>query len=129
MYQSPDIRPKNLKLLAFKFPLNAIFSILHRISGVALIFSLIGYLAIAHLLWLHPDVSLNMINNHWILLCLHSFFWSAVIFHWLTGIRHLIAEKLFNNHWYQRLAANWSSYLILASWLITTLFTLRFIWS
>lgn len=129
MYQSSDVRPKNLNLQTFKFPLNAIFSILHRISGVVLIISLIGYLAVAHLVWLHSEVRLSLINEHWILLCLHSFFWLAVTFHWLTGIRHLLAENAFDSTNYQRLAANWSNYLILLLWLGISAYALNLIWS
>ncbi|WP_173272295.1 succinate dehydrogenase, cytochrome b556 subunit [Thiosulfatimonas sediminis] len=129
MYQSSDHRPKNLNLLAFNFPLNAIFSILHRISGVALIISLFGYLAVANLIWLHAEVRLSLINDHWILLCLHSLFWLAVIFHWLTGARHLLAENVFNTVWYSRLASNTSNYLILVLWLVASAFALNRIWT
>jgi succinate dehydrogenase / fumarate reductase cytochrome b subunit len=128
MYQSPDIRPKNLNLFAFKFPLNAIFSILHRITGVALVLALTGYFFLANLIWLHSEIHLADIHDHWIILCLHSTFWLTAIFHWLTGVRHLLAETLFQTAWYEKLAGKWSSYLILILWLAASLYSLSLIW-
>ncbi|MBO1924022.1 succinate dehydrogenase, cytochrome b556 subunit [Thiomicrorhabdus sp. 6S3-12] len=129
MYQSNDPRPRSLNLLAFHFPLNAWLSVLHRITGLLLIVSLIGYLALANLIWLHPDVRLSAINQHWIPLCMHSVFWAAVSFHWLTGLRHLLAEKLYDTTWYSRLASPLCNSLVLLVWLLICLFSWQTIWN
>lgn len=87
-------RPVNLNLFTIKFPIPAIVSILHRISGV-LVFLLIPFL-----LWL-LQASLSSIEQFdalyeifdgilvrfilWVLL-------SALLFHLIAGIRHLLMD-------------------------------------
>lgn len=87
-------RPKNLNLLTIRFPLPAIVSILHRISGVVL------FLMIPFLLW---GLKLSLASAQdfddvrqfmayplckliiWLLL-------SAFIYHFIAGIRHLLMD-------------------------------------
>lgn len=90
MYNS---RPKNLNLLTIRFPLPAIVSILHRISGVIL------FLMIPILLWL-LDSSLTLdgfvalqdgLGNFFVKL----FAWLLLVplcFHLVAGIRHLLMD-------------------------------------
>lgn len=89
-----DKRPINLDLTTIKFPIPAIASILHRISGVAL------FLFIPFLLWLLDAVLLSEesffqlqrtlsspLNKFilWVLL-------ASLIYHLLAGIRHLLMD-------------------------------------
>lgn len=87
-------RPKNLNLLTIRFPLPAIVSILHRISGVIL------FLLIPLMLWglsLSLSSSDDFDNLHLFLSSpLMKFliwgFLSAFIYHFLAGIRHLFMD-------------------------------------
>ncbi|WP_095498579.1 succinate dehydrogenase, cytochrome b556 subunit [Paraferrimonas haliotis] len=87
-------RPVHLNLQTIRFPATAIASILHRISGVIMFF------AIGILLWL-LNASLTSAESFAELQqCLSSFFakfivWgiiTALIYHMLGGIRHLIMD-------------------------------------
>ncbi|MYD42583.1 MAG: succinate dehydrogenase, cytochrome b556 subunit [Gammaproteobacteria bacterium] len=87
-------RPVNLSLIAFRFPIAAIISILHRISGVVLFIGM-GYLA--YLL----SMSLQSAESFaWVLHAMHHtahgfFLWlvvSAVAYHFIAGIRHLLLD-------------------------------------
>lgn len=87
-------RPINLDLTTIQFPITAVVSILHRISGVILFFYL------PFLLWL-LDQSLNSSTHFlnlqadlsesymkwllWILL-------AALFYHFVAGIRHLLMD-------------------------------------
>lgn len=87
-------RPKNLNLLTIRFPLPAIASICHRLSGVAL------FLLIPFLLWV-LDFSLTLSGfetiQSWII---NSGFMKLIIwlifipfcFHLVAGIRHLLMD-------------------------------------
>lgn len=87
------VRPKNLDLFTIRFPLPAIVSILHRISGVVL------FLLIPFCLWL-LQYSLTYTGYD----ALQTFFhrplvkfvlWGALIsfvYHLVAGIRHLFAD-------------------------------------
>ena len=87
------VRPKNLDLFTIRFPLPAIVSILHRISGVVLFF------LIPACLWVFQySLTYTGYEN------LHAFFhepWVkfiffglslAFIYHLLAGIRHLLTD-------------------------------------
>lgn len=86
-------RPKNLNLFTIKFPIPAIISILHRITGVIL------FLMIPLILW---GFSYSLTNNGFDTLQLwldNTFvkilFWSFFIpfcFHLIAGIRHLLSD-------------------------------------
>lgn len=87
-------RPKNLNLLTIRFPLPAIVSILHRISGVIL------FLMIPFGLWA-LDLSLSspedFDNLHQFLSSplMKLIIWgllSAFIYHFFAGIRHLLMD-------------------------------------
>ena len=89
-----DSRRINLNLLTIRFPITAITSILHRISGVFL------FLLIPLLLWM-----LQMsLNSHWNYLEVldyldHPFFkliifalLASLIYHFFAGVRHLLMD-------------------------------------
>lgn len=87
-------RPVNLDIGTIHFPIAAIVSILHRISGVALFF------ATALLLWMF-DSSLSSAEGFaGVKACLNTF-WSKVVillifaglaYHLAAGIRHLLMD-------------------------------------
>lgn len=128
MYQPSDPRPRNLSLTTFHFPFNAILSILHRISGVVLIISLLGFLALLHLLIWHQDVTVTTLTNHWLVILLTSVFWSALGFHWLTGLRHLLAEHFLTPKLYQNINSKAVSISLVSIWVVFNLALLWFLW-
>ena len=90
MHQS---RPKNLNLMTIRFPLPAIVSILHRITGVLL------FLLIPILLW-SLDYSLSLYGfdslQKWFgHFYVKVFLWLCLIpfcFHLIAGVRHLLSD-------------------------------------
>ncbi len=129
MYLHPGNRPRFLKLSAIHFPINALLSGGHRLSGLALIISLIGYLALANLLLIDPSITLISISDHWLLLCLHTAFWMALSFHWLTGLRHLLAEHFTNPKPYQIINSDLITVFLMAIWVFISLFITYQAWS
>jgi len=87
-------RPKNLNLLTIRFPLPAIVSILHRISGIIL------FLSLPFMLWaletsLHSEEQFNALKDRLATPCFKFITWaclSAFLFHVVTGIRHLLMD-------------------------------------
>jgi succinate dehydrogenase / fumarate reductase, cytochrome b subunit len=113
--KKPINRPKNLNLLTIRLPINAVVSILHRVSGMALFMilpllllglqyslkSAEGYLQVAELLdtWL---VKLFLIGLSW-----------AFFHHFYAGVRHLLQDI----HWMTSLQkARFSGRIVL--WLV-----------
>jgi succinate dehydrogenase / fumarate reductase cytochrome b subunit len=94
MYQFPDKRPVLRNPLAFRYPLAAVLSIMHRLSGMSIV--LLGGLAFVWGVWLvvAPQAFEALMQGAvtptakigWSLLAL-SLWW-----HWLTGLRHLLVE-------------------------------------
>lgn len=90
-------RPKNLNLMSIRLPINALVSILHRVSGAVL------YLVLP-LLLLGLQVSLksaddyqhlaDLMRSPFIKLMLIGFAW-AFFHHFFAGIRHLAMDV----HW------------------------------
>lgn len=87
-------RPKNLNLLTIRFPLPAIVSILHRVSGVIL------FLAIPFLLWglnlsLASSSDFDSLRVFLAQPFLKLVIWgclSAFAYHFVAGIRHLLMD-------------------------------------
>jgi len=126
MYQRKIVknRPKNLNLFTIRLPVNAIVSIMHRASGVAL------FLVQPFLLWaLQQSLSnqtgyerVSQMLRHWSLkLLLIGLAW-AFFHHFYAGLRHLAMDV----HWMTTLQkARFSSRVVL--WLVgisVTLFAL-----
>ena len=94
LYQVKDIRPVNLDLTTVKFPLPAITSILHRISGVGLFLGIgvvlyflqlsleseAGFERVLELLRATP-VKLTV----WLIL-------AGLLYHLIAGIKHLLMD-------------------------------------
>ncbi|PPI88054.1 succinate dehydrogenase, cytochrome b556 subunit [Candidatus Pantoea edessiphila] len=88
------LRPINLKLSTIHFPITAISSILHRISGVIMLF-IFGIL-----LWL-LDLSLSSPKDfHYVMYIFNNFyckfiiwcFFNIFIYHIINGIRHILMD-------------------------------------
>lgn len=87
-------RPVNLNLFTISFPIPAIASILHRISGVIL------FLAIPFILWAlslslasqqdFDDVR-QLFTSAWMKFIIWGVL-SALVFHLIAGIRHLLMD-------------------------------------
>jgi len=106
-------RPVNLNLFTIKFPVTAIVSILHRLSGVFL------FLAIPGVLWL-LQVSLSSqaqfeglhryVARPWCKL-LFLLVFAALIYHVIAGVRHLLMDAGLGE---SLRAGRWGAYLVLA---------------
>jgi len=112
-------RPVNLDLTTIKMHPAANASILHRISGVIMIF------AIGILLWT-LSLSLSSAEGFAQVQAMldGAFFWfiivgisSAIIYHLLGGIRHLLMDL---GHFEEKASGNTSAKLIMVLWLVLT---------
>ncbi len=87
-------KPKNLNLFTIRFPIPAIASILHRISGLIL------FLIIPFLLWvlylsLSSQSNFDYLHELFLTPWVKFIIWgalSAFIFHFVAGIRHLLMD-------------------------------------
>lgn len=105
-------RPKNLNLLTIRLPINAIISIMHRMSGMVL------FMAVPILLWaLNQSVqsassyqALAGLLQHWLPKLLVIGLSCAFFHHFYAGLRHLAMDV----HWMTSLQkARLSSRLVL----------------
>ena len=89
-----QIKPVNHNPLKYRFPVMAIVSVLHRISGVVLL------LTIAFWLWLLTCLKQDGVGYQHAVIILNSFIMQLVLFlsllalayHVLAGFRHLIMD-------------------------------------
>jgi succinate dehydrogenase / fumarate reductase cytochrome b subunit len=90
-------RPKNLNLFTIKLPINAVVSILHRVSGVGLFLS-IPLILLAFQSLVHSESSYltlaGWLNTWFVKLLLIGLAW-AFFHHFFAGIRHLFQDI----HW------------------------------
>jgi succinate dehydrogenase / fumarate reductase cytochrome b subunit len=87
-------RPVNLDLMSIRQPLPAIASILHRISGI-LLFLLMPFMLYAlHQSLISPEHFLKTQEcfQHGIMKLITWVFLSALLYHTLAGIRHLLMD-------------------------------------
>lgn len=87
-------RPVNLNLLTIRFPVTAISSILHRISGVILLFFIFFLLWAlnASLLSAADFAAVKTCLSHPLCKFLCWIFLASLFFHFLAGIRHMIMD-------------------------------------
>ena len=84
-------RPKNLNLLTIRLPINAVVSILHRASGMAL------FLVLPLLLWAFQAsvkseesyLALTSLMQHWLMKLILIGLAAAFFHHFFAGLRHL----------------------------------------
>ena len=87
-------RPKNLNLFTIRFPIPAIASILHRISGFIL-FILIPFILWGLHLSLDSQESFDNLHQVFVTPWVKFLIWaslSAFIYHFIAGIRHLLMD-------------------------------------
>ena len=120
-------RPKNLNLFTIRLPINAVVSILHRASGMALFLALPLILFAIKASVDSPSsyfLLTHMLDTWYLKLLLIGLSW-AFFHHFFAGIRHLLQDI----HWMTSLNnARLSSRILL--WLVgiaTTIFAV-FIW-
>lgn len=112
-------RPVNLDLTTIKMHPAANVSILHRISGVIMVF------AIGILLWTlslslsSPEgfAQIKSLLDGWFFTLIIIGICSALIYHVLGGIRHLMMDL---GHFEELASGNTSAKLVIALWLILT---------
>jgi succinate dehydrogenase / fumarate reductase, cytochrome b subunit len=88
-----NLRPKNLNLFTIHFPLPAIVSILHRVSGVFL-FLLIPFAlwALAYSLTESGFDSFKQWSNNFYVKALFWIIFAPFCYHLVAGIRHLLSD-------------------------------------
>lgn len=87
-------RPKNLNLFTIRFPLPAIVSILHRISGLVL-FLLIPFALLGLDLSVTSQDGFNTVQNALFSAPAKFLLWlclAAFLYHFVAGIRHLLMD-------------------------------------
>ncbi len=90
-------RPVNLNLLTFAFPVPAIVSILHRISGVILFLLIPALLALLACSLSSAD-GFNQVLSFFAHPLIKFFIWAsllALFYHLIAGVRHLLMDF----HW------------------------------
>lgn len=114
-------RPVHLKLYQIKFPITAIVSILHRVSGVLM------FLLIPVLLWgfqqsqVEPGFAALKIafsQGAWSVILWGSL--TATIYHIFAGLRHLVMDMGYGDSWCTAKLSAWIVFaltLIYAAWL------------
>jgi succinate dehydrogenase / fumarate reductase cytochrome b subunit len=123
----PVSRPKNLNLFTIRLPINAVVSILHRASGIAL------FMILPLILWaLQASVKneesyfdLANLLKHWFTkLVLIGFAW-AFFHHFFAGLRHLGQDV----HWMTSLQkARFSGRVVLVLVAVSVVIFAWFIW-
>ena len=92
-------QPKNLNLFTIRFPIPAIVSILHRMSGV-IIFLLMPAITIAFCMSLMSSsdfASVISMINLWPLRILGTILTWGVFHHFIAGCRHLLLDLQIGN--------------------------------
>ncbi len=87
-------RPVNLDLLTIRFPITAIVSILHRLSGVILFLSipiLLCVLSCSLSTSDNFDSIVSFMQNFWVKLITFTIL-SAALDHFIAGLRHLVMD-------------------------------------
>jgi len=120
-------RPKNLNLFTIKLPINAVVSILHRVSGVGLFLS-IPLILLSFQSLVHSESSYltlaGWLNTWFVKLLLIGLAW-AFFHHFFAGIRHLFQDI----HWMTSLNnARLSSRILLYLVAVSTVVFAVFIW-
>ncbi len=93
-YHVKDTRPVNLDLTTVKFPLPAIISILHRISGVALFFG-IGVVLYLLQLSLESEAGFERVTELFLATPVKLVVWlilTGLLYHLIAGIKHLLMD-------------------------------------
>lgn len=120
-------RPVNLDLKTIQFPAAAKASILHRVSGVMMIFA-VGIMLWTLSLSLSSAEGFAQVQN-----MLEGFFFkfiyfgiiSALSYHFLAGIRHLVMDM---GHWEEKASGNLSAKIVIVLWIVLSIVAGVWIW-
>jgi succinate dehydrogenase / fumarate reductase cytochrome b subunit len=105
-------KPVYLNPFTFAFPITAVISFLHRVSGAILFFLIPIILStMASVLYYPFDISSGCKITIWILL-------SAIVYHLLAGIRHLIMDCGYIEN---RNPARFTSYIVIVASILLSL--------
>ncbi len=110
-------RPVYLNLFTFAFPITAIVSILHRLSGILLFLLIPSLLLLLQNIISYPEV-LNTAKLHFWLKAVIWFGLTGFIYHFAAGMRHLVMDAGYAEN---LPTARASSYLVLAVTVIGSL--------
>lgn len=120
-------RPVNLQLNTISFPPSAIASILHRITGVAMFFAMLfviwawaASLQSAESFAMVQEVMGGVIGK---IIAIGTL--SALIYHVLGGVRHVIMDM---GHWEELESGNASAKAMFALWIIFTVLVGVVLW-
>lgn len=120
-------RPKNLNLFTIKLPINALISILHRVTGCALFLILPVILLLLQFSLSsaqHYETVVTILHSPFIKLMLLGLAW-AFFHHFFAGIRHLAMDV----HWMTTLMkARYTSKVVLVLGAIATLLLAIRLW-
>jgi succinate dehydrogenase cytochrome b subunit len=120
-------RPKNLNLFTIRLPINALVSILHRVSGMALFVMLPFLLLILHWSFSSEEgfrLAVSILDFWLVKLVLIGLAW-AFFHHFYAGLRHL-AQDL---HWMHGLnQARYSSKVLMGLVVVSVLYFSFLIW-
>jgi succinate dehydrogenase / fumarate reductase cytochrome b subunit len=125
--RKPNNRPKNLNLLTIRLPINALVSILHRVTGCVL-FLILPLLLIA-LQWSLSSEQrfaavINILNSPFTKLMFFGFTW-AFFHHFFAGLRHLAMDV----HWATTLMkARYTSKAVLVLGVLTAIAVIFKLW-
>lgn len=103
----------SLNLFTFAFPITAKVSILHRISGVVLLFNIPWFLRLLEDVLYYPD----MLEGYSVFYM--WFVFSVLGYHLLAGVRHL---QMDDGHWEDVAKARLSAYLVLIVSVLVSMF-------
>lgn len=120
-------RPVNLDLTQFDFPASARASILHRVTGVAMLF------AMAFVVWAWQESLSSPEGFEYIKQLMTSFFakfiaWGTITvlsYHMLAGIRHMFMDL---GHFEEIDSGNSSATIIMVLWIIISVAAGAWLW-
>ncbi len=120
-------RPVNMDLTSLKFPITAIVSILHRLSGIGL-FLLLPLALYTLNMSLHSHATFDDLQS---MLALHTMklglwiFLSSLAYHVIAGIRHIILDMGFGE---EIQAAKFSAKIVLITAIVAIIILGVWIW-
>ncbi len=120
-------RPVNLDLTTLHFPIMAITSIMHRISGmvVFILLPFMFYFLQQSLASPESFKHLHLILSKPIYKLMLWVFWSSLTYHFMAGVRHMFADY---GHGETVAVAKKTAIILLALTVLTTVFIGVWIW-
>lgn len=121
-------RPVNLNLLTISFPITAIISILHRVSGVVIFLSLpilLYWLTISLRSPFEFYELQNCFHDSFLLKAMVHAIIAAVVYHLVAGLRHLSMDFGFGETFK---AATYTSWFVLIASAGITMYTGYWLW-